>query len=178
MLLLDLNYLRDSEQQLRAGRDSGAWKKGKMRWNWSRSYLPTWNRPALAQPRLPPLFSKSMGFTLWSIVEDPISPDLVVYSKFQTWNQSVFSYKGRIIYSILSFISDADLLKVTQRYVAPYIPIKVNQYIVELDNCMKKFCHVVMGFYLQNKQSNSMRMIIVIITFHEYMHPFYVHSKV
>ena len=32
---------------------------------------------ALAMPRLPSLFSKSMGFTLWGMVEEPTSPAIV-----------------------------------------------------------------------------------------------------
>lgn len=37
-----------------------------------------WLISAFAFPQLPSLFSKSMGLTLWGIVEDPISPALVV----------------------------------------------------------------------------------------------------
>jgi hypothetical protein len=33
-----------------------------------------WPMTLLATPRLPSLFSKSIGFTLWGIVDEPISP--------------------------------------------------------------------------------------------------------
>lgn len=42
------------------------------------NFILRWDRPPLATPRLPSLFSKSMGFTLWGIVDDPISPALVI----------------------------------------------------------------------------------------------------
>ena len=35
---------------------------------------------ALASPRFPPLFSKSIGFTLCGIVEEPTSPTLTHYT--------------------------------------------------------------------------------------------------
>lgn len=54
-----------------------------------------WDRPPLATPRLPSLFSKSIGFTLWGMVEDPISPALVVWSKFPT-SSITFLDKGEI----------------------------------------------------------------------------------
>lgn len=44
------------------------------------------DRSSLALPRLPSLFSKSIGLTLWGIVEDPISPALVICSKFDQTN--------------------------------------------------------------------------------------------
>lgn len=48
-------------------------------------------KTALAKHKLPSLFSKSMGLTLWGIVEDPISPALVVCKSYAC--HEVFSSK-------------------------------------------------------------------------------------
>ena len=37
---------------------------------------------ALAMPRLPSAFSKSMGFTLWGIADEPTSPALIFCLKY------------------------------------------------------------------------------------------------
>ena len=42
----------------------------------------------------------------------------------------------------------AHLFKVTQRYVTPYISIKVDQNIIEPVYCIKQFSHIVMSFNL------------------------------
>ena len=51
------------------------------------------DRSSLALPRLPSLFSKSIGLTLWGIVEDPISPALVICSKFYEEKKNYISWR-------------------------------------------------------------------------------------
>ena len=41
------------------------------------SLLLKWSRKALAMPKLPSEFSKSIGFTLWGMAEEPTSPALI-----------------------------------------------------------------------------------------------------
>ena len=57
------------------------------------NFMPRWDRPPLATPRLPSLFSKSIGFTLWGMVDDPISPALVICTDF--WTAWIF-YKLKV----------------------------------------------------------------------------------
>ena len=47
------------------------------------------------------------------------------------------------------------LLEVTQRYIAPYISVKIKYNVVDLDNSVEKLSNIVMRLNLHKKNENE-----------------------
>jgi hypothetical protein len=93
---------------------------------------------ALAKPRLPSAFSKSMGFTLCGIADDPISPAWHLYMRC-AWKQIAPECAARHLRL---------LLEKTKRDVTPNIAAQVDEDRVDTLCSIEKRGHVVVMFDL------------------------------
>lgn len=88
------------------------------------------------------------------MVEDPISPALVIYPISGDEIYKFIELKKKTKVNLL-LIWKAHLLKVAIGNISPYISIKVNKYVVKTVNGMKQFCHIVMSLNLKKKREKE-----------------------